>query len=449
MRRILLLITIASRCWAQVGSLDTNFQAEANFPNTNDYTFSVRADHEGRFVIAGGFTSINGTNRARVARLNRDGTLDESFDPGPGPLGVEDPALIRSLDIQPDGKILIAGWFTNVNGWGTRQVARLNADGSVDRSFICNPGPSSSLNAVAVGPDGKIYIGGGFTELLGYNVQHVGRLHTNGHGDFSFWNTWNLTAPLALAVQRDGKVVAAGYPRRLDIPAVVRFNTNGSQDTSFSGPGNISVGALAIDDQNRILIGGDFEYVNGTRRPKLARLNPDGSLDASFNPPITDWVVFNWPWTITRATDRKWLVGGIFTKAGGFPGNYLFRMNEDGSTDETFERENGPNFYVRSAATQSDGRVIIGGHFTAVGGVPRSRIARLWGDPHLETKAITNAAVEISWPSVYTNYVLQSVSTLPGAEWIAATNAPVLASNRWVMTNTVTNQSRFFRLVNE
>jgi uncharacterized delta-60 repeat protein len=120
----------------------------------------------GQLVIAGYFSSFNGTNRNRVARLNSDGSVDATFDPGSGAN-----SFVEAAAVQPDGKVLVGGWFTSFNGTPRNNIARLNTDGSLDTSFNPVSGLGSAglnVESLAVQPDQKVLVGGwyGISRLL-------------------------------------------------------------------------------------------------------------------------------------------------------------------------------------------------------------------------------------------------------------------------------------------
>ena len=114
------------------GTLDTAFRT-ATGTGANGLIYSVAIHTDGKIYLAGDFTAFNGATRNRVARLNSDGSLDTTFDPGTGPNGP-----IITLAVQSDGKPVLGGAFTSVSGTGRNRLARLNANGTHDTAF--NPG---------------------------------------------------------------------------------------------------------------------------------------------------------------------------------------------------------------------------------------------------------------------------------------------------------------------
>src|SRR5436190_7759521 len=106
--------------------------------------FSVAVAPDGKVLIAGDFTLVNGTNRNRIARLNQDGSLDTGFDPGAGAN-----AIVYAVAAQPDGKALIGCDFTTYNRTNRNRIARLNLDGSLDTSFEPGLGPNNTVFALA------------------------------------------------------------------------------------------------------------------------------------------------------------------------------------------------------------------------------------------------------------------------------------------------------------
>jgi uncharacterized delta-60 repeat protein len=143
-------------------------------------------------------------------------------------------------------------------------------------------------------------------------------------------------------------------------------------ETGFNPNVNLDLYEMAVQSDGKILIGGSFTTVGGVTRNRIARLNSDGSLDTGFNPNVNSNVE-----ALAVQSDGKILIGGWFTAVGSpaTTRNYVARLNADGSLDTGFN----PNAssIIRTVREQSDGKIIIGGGFTTVGGTARNRLARL------------------------------------------------------------------------
>ena len=277
---------------------------------------------------------------------------------------------VYSIAVQSDGKILIGGEFTNVGGTARNFIARLNPDGSLDTAF--DPNANSGVYSIAIQSDGKIVIGGEFTNVGETTRNGIARLNPDGSLDPAFDPNANDQVN-SIAVQSDGKILIGGWftnvggtPRN----GIARLNSDGSVDAAFNPDANGPVYSIAVQSDGKILIGGGFTSVGGTPRNRIARLNPDGSVDTAFDPDANAWV-----YSIAIQSDGKILIGGWFTSVGGTPRNRIARLNPDGSVDTAFDPN--ANSGVYSIAIQSDGKILIGGGFTNVGGTRRNFIARL------------------------------------------------------------------------
>ena len=256
-------------------SLDLAFNPVANGP-----VESMLLQADGKILIAGSFTSVNSTNRNRIARLNSDGSLDLGFDPG---LGANN--AIHAIALQTNGMILVGGSFTTMNTSNRYYVARLNSDGSLDTGFDVGFVGGSFVSRLEIKGDGKAVIAGVFSSIDGYSRQSVAQLLTNGIVDASFAPQ---VGPLvsgdgirALAVQPDGKVIVGGtFADGNGAVGAVRLNADGNIDSAFFSRVNLSVFSLAVQPDTKVLIGGDFFTVNGTNMGRIARLKGDGSPPA-------------------------------------------------------------------------------------------------------------------------------------------------------------------------
>jgi uncharacterized delta-60 repeat protein len=360
------------------GSLDASFNIGTG---TNSDVLTTAIQSDGKIIIGGGFNSYNGTARNYIARLNTDGSLDATFNVGTGTDN-----SVTTTAIQSDGKIIIGGDFTTYNGTARNYIARLNTDGSLDATFNVGTGTDNPVSTTAIQSDGKIIIVGGFNSYNGTASNHIARLNIDGSLDASFnVGTGANSYVKTTAIQSDGKIIIGGGFNSYNGTArnyIARLNTDGSLDVTFNvGTGtDNSVRTTAIQSDGKIIIGGYFTTYNGTSRNYIARLNTDGSLDATFNVAGTD----NYVITTAIQSDGKIIIGGYFTTYNGTSSNFITRLNIDGSLDAIYNAGTGANGGVSTTAIQSDGKIIIGGNFTAYNDTARNYIARLNADGSLD-----------------------------------------------------------------
>ncbi|SVB35090.1 uncharacterized protein METZ01_LOCUS187944, partial [marine metagenome] len=258
----------------------------------------------------GDFASYNGYNRSRVARLNNDGTLDKGFDIGTGA-----DFVINSVALQPDGKILVAGDFAHFNEEPLAGIARLNTDGSLDESFNPGGGFNDSVRLVGVQEDGRILVGGFFTEVNGVFRNRVARLMADGSLDHSFdVGTGANGSVYSMDVQSDGKILIGGSFstfNNLNRNGIVRLSPDGSVDTTinFGTGANGSVLDIVVLPNYKILIGGGFTLFDGLEREYFAQLHGgiiDGRGTLEFAEPF-----YSISETGTNATVRVVRRGGL------------------------------------------------------------------------------------------------------------------------------------------
>lgn len=374
-RLVLFLILTVLGCnlsIAQSGILDTSFDPGEG---ANSSVMSTAIQQDGKIIIGGSFTFYDGIERNHVARLNADGSLDTSFATG---AGADD--QIRPIIVLSDGKIFIGGYFTTYDGIARNRIARLNADGSLDTSFDPGTGANDRITNATIQSDGKIIIAGFFTSYNGVARNHIARLNTDGSLDTSFdpGSGANLRVS-SLSVQNDGKIIIGGFFTSYNGTArnhIARLNTDGSLDTSFdpgTGPEDVFE-SMSLQSDGKIIIGGYFNSYNGIASHRIARLNTNGSLDTSFN---SGSGVLGYLWTTNVQDDDKIIIGGQFLSYNGTARNRIARLNADGSVDTSFDPGTGANEHVATISIQSDGKIIIGGSFTSIDGTARNHVARL------------------------------------------------------------------------
>jgi uncharacterized delta-60 repeat protein len=209
------------------------------------------------------------------------------------------------------------------------RIARLNSDGSIDATFNVGSGFNSYPYSISVQNDGKILIGGNFTTYNGTSINRILRLNSDGSLDASF--------------------------------------------TPGAGASNL-VYSTFVQTDGKIIIGGNFTSYNGTSRSKIARLNADGTLDATFNPGSG---FNNIVYSANSQSDGKVIVSGTFTTFNGTARSRIACLNSDGTLNTNFNPGSGAGNTVFANAIHSDNSIAIGGSFTTYNGTARVRVAKL------------------------------------------------------------------------
>jgi uncharacterized delta-60 repeat protein len=369
---VIVLVFVVSSVFGLDGQVDTSYQANVLSPS---YAAAVAVQSDGKILVGGAFAAVNGRASRSIVRLNLDGTVDTSFAP-------QLSGFVHSITIQPDGKIVVGGGSTVVNGQIRNGINRLNQDGSVDKIFNNGTGTSGGNNVVyatALQSDGKILIGGDFDSVNDFFRSGIARLNTDGSFDSSF--TGYAVPPgfggvYAIAVQQDHKIIAVGNFSEVNGGSrnmIVRYLQDGTVDQSFvvGVTSGINVKSVVIQPDNRILICGSFSQINGVTKNKVARLNPNGSLDGSFGTSIP--FAINSTEKLAIQADGKILIVGFFNQVNETSKSNLARLNPDGSLDNTFTAiSNGQVINV----VPSDSPIIVGG-FSQINSRDAFGVARL------------------------------------------------------------------------
>jgi uncharacterized delta-60 repeat protein len=333
----LLAVNTAPTFSLRTGKLTTDIGAD-------DTGNGVALQVDGKIVVVGNsFSSANTTMTIVLARYNLDGSLDKSFG-GDGTIStnVNGWDWGRSVTIQPDAKIIVAGYSDGFT------LIRYNTDGSLDTTFdgdgkLVTPVGSGAFG-VTVQADGKIIAVGDAPDQRSNNFGLV-RYNADGSLDVSFDNDGIQVTDFgssewarSVGVQDDGKIVVAGRSHTGAKFALARYNADGSLDTSFDGDGQLTTDfgsgscegqSITLQPDGKILVAG---YSSGDFA--LARYNADGSLDTSFDGDgklTTDFGSSDGGSSVTLQEDGKIVVAG--TSSGDFA---LARYNADGSLDTSF-----------------------------------------------------------------------------------------------------------------
>lgn len=367
-------------------------------PNVNGAVLTTALQSNGKILVGGSFSQISGTTRSRIGRLNPDGSLDSTFNPGAN----DD---VHTIFVQPDDKILFSGDFTTIAGAARDRFTRLTANGDIDTSFA-NIRVDGTVYVIAMQEDGKIFIGGDFTQILIgsnlYNRDRIARFNTNGTMDNSFNPGANQTVR-TLVVQKDGKILVGGDFTNLagvSKSYLGRLNADGSLDATFTAGTDNSVNAIALHADNRVVIGGKFTKVNQINYGGIARLQPNGSLDPSVNHIFNRRDVKS----IAIQPDGKIVFGGFFSTINGQARSMLARLNFDGSLDPDFSLALGESDkWVNTITLQPDGKLLTGGTFTVFDGFVTNRLVRIYPDGSKESPLAPALDYKVSAISLHPN----------------------------------------------
>jgi len=288
--------------------------------------------NDGKIIIGGGFSHVNGTLAQRIARLNTDGSLDNTFSTGIGAFG----GTVSEVSVLFDGSIVAVGSFTLFNDVTVSNIVKLNSNGSLaNGSYGTNN--LGSIYDMVVQPNGKILICGQFTQYNSDTRNQIARLNADLTLDASFDpGTGSNGVVLSMAIQNDGKIIAGGFFSNFNGASkkdVARLNSDGSVDNSFdAGTGQIGeeVNVIKLTNNEKLVIGGEFSSFNGVSMNNLVVLNNDGSIDSSFDPGNGPNDVI---YSISIQNDDKILIGGDFTSYNGTARTGITRLNGEATSN--------------------------------------------------------------------------------------------------------------------
>ncbi|MBL0343647.1 MAG: T9SS type A sorting domain-containing protein [Bacteroidetes bacterium] len=449
--------TLPVASFAQSGSLDLTFDNDGkvttSFGSNTGLGHALAIQSDGKLVVAG--FSINAIyNEFTLVRYNTSGSLDTSFDSdgkATTPIGISD-ARAESVVIQSDGKIVVAGYSTNSTNFFDIALVRYNTNGSLDTTFdtdgivTTDVGPISDVgSAVTIQSDGKILVAG-YIHLSTNTSVGLLRYNTNGSLDTTFDSDGIVATPIgtfhddigySVGVQSDGKIVVAGvsFSGSNDDFALVRYDTNGSLDTSFDADGivttpigtSLDVGYdLAFQSDGKIVVAG-VSIIGSIQNFAVVRYNSNGSLDTTFN---ADGMVTTAIGTTQSAgfsvviqSDGKIVVAGRTGNVFNSDVFALVRYNTNGSLDVSFDTDGivttpmGADAYGFSVALQSDDKIVVAG-FSSIGNVGSFAVARYNNTISVGINETDNQTTDIkiypnpfsSSTTLHTNYLLKNAT---------------------------------------
>ena len=371
------------------GTIDSFNEGFIGFKNNSSAINSLFLQNDGKIILIGIFNFYNYKENNNITRLNEDGTLDNTFNYTKTLGGV----AIQNITIQNDGKIIICGGFNSYNEVEKYKIARIHKDGILDTTFKTNFIIEDFVFSSVIQKDGKLIVLSALTyDSLGityYKNYKLNRLFSNGQIDSSFTPFYTGGASPYI-LQKDGKILTTivtvgsdkGYKSKL-----IRLNTDGTLDNSFTSYSlgnyysiNSDISTITLTNDDKILIGGFFTYCCGVANTNIIRFNSDGSFDPSFKSIITN---NNHIGSISVQNDNKIIVSGNYNQFYGSNRNAIKRLNNDGSLDSTFNSKFNSGIY--QTILQEDGKIIIIGSFSSYNGIRRNYIAKINNDGSLDT----------------------------------------------------------------
>ncbi|HVQ39504.1 MAG TPA: Calx-beta domain-containing protein [Pyrinomonadaceae bacterium] len=401
------------------GSLDTTFgdggRLVTDLGNDSEQANGVAIQTDGKIVVSG-YTVINNIDsNFALTRYNTNGTLDTAFDTdGKVTTDFGSTDTSQAVAIQTDGKIVAAGRGAGgAGGLSGFAVARYNTNGGLDPTFdgdgkitIATSGNVDTAEAVVIQPDGKIVAAGwGGDGSSGLDFVAI-RYTTTGAPDPTFDGDGKAATPFfngdfayAAALQADGKIVLAGSINNGSVSgtpgagtssdfALLRYNTNGSLDSTFDGDGKLSlelfnndenIVGLGLQSTGKIIAAGGyggivFIFDAQNHNFQLARYNTNGQLDTSFGTAgrvSTDFVngSVDIPTAIAVLPDDRIVVAGTSRpETSGLSDLILARYSPDGALDSTFDGDgkvitdfSSGSDGANAMLIQPDGKIVIGG----------------------------------------------------------------------------------------
>lgn len=381
------------------GSLDNSFDGDGILTvalapgNISEVAETGVLQPDGNVVLAGNTDTDIG-----LIRFGTGGNLDTTFD-SDGIVSTDEIAgssYFYDSAIQADGKILVAGRTERPDLGYDDTLVRLNANGTKDLSFgvggsvKLNSGNLSAIGkpSVAVQSDGKILIAGDGDTGPTSSELFVARLNADGSFDPTFDSDGIVTISIgtsyhtvqSVRVRPDGKIVLGGtfvdtLVSTIDRSIIVRYNADGSLDTTFDTDGHVVVQgdyelrAMAIQPDGKVVIAGDLNYVNGNTDFAVLRYNENGALDASFNSDgiyTTSFAAsgFEAADSVAIHPNGKIVAAGSFP-VGLFKDSAILRLDLNGNEDPSFDVDGKATTAVSadqdgiiSIAIQWDGKVV-------------------------------------------------------------------------------------------
>lgn len=325
---------------------------------------------DGSALVAGSVFTIEGEEVGSLFKLDPSGQVDRDFG-----FPITE-GTVYDIAVRPDGKILVGGSaLLDSRSTGREAVVCLNADGSVDPDFAVESASSVYVTAIAVQPDGKIIIGGGFTIWEGVGRSRLARLNADGGLDDSFVPTGGGWTVNSIVVMANGKLLVgrSAYPG--NEPMLQRLAMDGALEKSYLDLGNDSpvesIYEIKADSDGGYWAGGVIGSLASGNRFGLVHLDAAGEIDDQFEVEVSDRQVT----TLEPLPGGDVLIGLSLSVEMGWDAPTVVRLDKFGNPHPTGSYQLSTAGYMTHLGARPDGGVIVGGLFDRVDHRERSGVA--------------------------------------------------------------------------
>lgn len=424
---LLLLLLFPTLGKSQLLQVDKEFK-----PGLNSNLFSVTSLSDGTYLIGGGFSGFGSSaQRACLAHVAQNWEMINDFGGAEEVLFGEKEDIV--FDVQPypheeGGYLLVAGTFTKYKGAevGT-PIILIDKQGNLQSSF--RPASITGGNIFNVHPqrDGKILVTGDFTHVDGQEKRAIARLNADGSLDTSFnhgeQGFKSYTLIFRSLLMEDGRIIVVGnFTKYNGVKAyrILQLLPDGAIDPSFN-PIDVSfdwIRDVFVDDQGRFVIGGDFESIAGHRSPLVARLLPDGEVDKSFQSGLPYIEDANGSFCILPYEDK--IMVGLSSNVGKDFGSSLAILDQNGAVDKTMLQGDLPKGDVTRIFHLQDDALLISGTFTAYPTPSNSYNARLVKQPYGEAEWKSQGyrvILDEDFENISLDSQEESIITIDGIRW--------------------------------
>lgn len=370
--------TINNLPFRQLAIVKSNFTIDTNFNTQNGFNGSVNkvcVINSNRFLVLGSYSQYR--NTLTGAPLQLTGLAEPLFN---AELQGLNTGAIGDAVFHPQGNLIVTGSFIISGFTFKNNITAYNLNGELDLNFNRMYGPNGRVRSIQQTADNRFLVFGDFSMYNDLPYKNLLMINGNGELDTSFRFKVNYNGGITFAqLMPNGKILLGGGFVTTDGPTynnLMRLNSNGSLDTTLKANVSSNRALLAgnVDFNEKILIGGSFEFYQDNFVNNIARLFNDGGFDATFSGtaipsgPITK---------IIALPDGKWMIFGAFEFWAGTPRGYFTRLLNDGTTDTSFHIGSGANQIVNDVKLLPNGSMIIAGNFTSLNGISCFKIAKL------------------------------------------------------------------------